>query len=58
MKQSDAAKKGGHCPLCGGETSIDHKRRGFVRHLIKVYLPNGEQCTWGRGERDSLGVAA
>ena len=64
MKTSVSESMNNKCPICGGRTSQDHKRRGFVRHLERVqlknpdgsssYKPNGEPlvCEYDRKSRD------
>jgi PHP family Zn ribbon phosphoesterase len=60
MKTSVAEANGWKCPECGGKTSQDIKRKGFVRHLErfgpkdpKVRTNRKGQCRYGRTERDS-----
>jgi hypothetical protein len=35
MKTSDSVRNGQRCPQCETRTTVDRKRRGFVRHKRK-----------------------
>lgn len=48
MKTTDGMT--GRCPKCGGRVTVDHKRRGFVRHIDR--LINGVKCRYGWKQRD------